>query len=78
MNAIAFQKEENVFKTKSWIYPMGLVIAALSLFIGMTRLDGNSLMVLIGLVVLVTTLDRENSRKIEVLKRLLEDKQPRL
>jgi hypothetical protein len=74
MNAIAFQKEENVFKTDSWIYQIGLVSAAILLFIGLDHSNGDSFMVAFGLFTLVITLNRESSRKIEILKQLLKEK----
>ena len=74
MNAITSQKEENVFKTDGWIFQIGLVTAALLIFIGLDRSNGDSFLVAFGLLTLVLTLDRESSRKIEILKQLLKEK----
>jgi hypothetical protein len=73
MNAITSQKEENVFKTKSWIFQIGLVSSAILLFIGLDRSNGDSFMVAFGLLTLVLTLNTESSRKIEILKQLLKE-----
>jgi hypothetical protein len=73
MNAIASQKEENVFKTDSWIFQIGLVSSAILLFIGLDRSNGDSFLIAFGLLNLVLTLNMESSRKIEILKQLLKE-----
>ena len=74
MNAITSQKEEDVFKTDSWIFQIGLVISVILLFIGLDRSNLDSFIIAMGLINLVLTLNRESARKIEILKQLLKEK----